>query len=151
MTSEPIAEANIRIRPMEPEDIDPVLAIDRKITGVRRAITYTDLITGDLGGVLGVSFVAEVSGQVAGFILARHALVEEPVVEIGLIQILGVDPDYQRQGIATKLVSALLERCHSKGLKTVRTMVNERDSQLQGFFQHLGFRRGQLIEYSKTM
>jgi ribosomal protein S18 acetylase RimI-like enzyme len=136
---------------MEAEDIADVLGIDRKISGVRRAITYTDLITGDLDGVLGLSFVAEVSGEVAGFILARHAYVGEPVVEVGLIQILGVDPDYWRQGIATKLVNALLEHCRSKGLKTVRLMVNERDSQLQGFFASMGFRRGHLIDYTKTL
>jgi len=151
MTAVERRESKIRIRPMEPEDIDNVLAIDRKISGVRRAVTYTDLITGDLGGVLDLSFVAEVDGQVAGFILARLAYVGEPVMEVGLIQILGVDPDYWRQGIATKLVNVLLERCQSKGLKTVRIMVNERDSQLQNFFQRLGFRRGQLIDYTRTL
>lgn len=151
MTAVERRESKIRIRPMEPEDIDNVLAIDRKISGVRRAVTYTDLITGDLGGVLDLSFVAEVDGQVAGFILARLAYVGEPVMEVGLIQILGVDPDYWRQGIATKLVNVLLERCQSKGLKTVRIMVNERDSQLQGLFQRLGFRRGQLIDYTRTL
>jgi len=137
---------------MEPEDIAGVLDVDRNISGAQRAITYTDLITGDLGGVLDLSFVAEVSGQIAGFVLARHAYIGEPVVEVGLIQILGVAPTYWRQGIATKLVDALLERCKSRGLKTVRIMVNERDSQLQGFFeQHMGFRRGQLIDYSKSL
>ena len=45
-------EPKIRIRPMEHEDIDSVLAIDQKITGERRAITYTELITGDLGEFL---------------------------------------------------------------------------------------------------
>jgi ribosomal protein S18 acetylase RimI-like enzyme len=136
---------------MEPEDIDSVLAIDRKITGVRRAVTYTELITGDLGGVLGLSLVAEVNGQVAGFILARRAYVGEPANEVGLIQILGVDPDYQRQGIATKLISVLLDACRSRKLNAVRIMINERDSQLQGLFQHLGFRRGKLIDYTKTL
>jgi len=136
---------------MEPEDIDAVLTIDRKISGVRRAITYADLITGDLGGVIDISFVAEINGQVAGFILARLAYVGEPVTEVGLVQILGVNPDYQRQGIATKLVNAMLERCKSKGIKAVRVTVNERDSQLRGFFQRMGFRRGQLIDYSKTL
>jgi len=144
-------EGKVRIRPMEPEDIDSVLAIDRKISGVRRAVTYTDLITGDLGGVLDLSFVAEVDGQVAGFILARRAYVGEPVTEVGLIQILGVDPDYWRQGIASKLVNALLDTCQSKKLNAVRIMVNERDSQLQGLFAHMGFRRGQLIDYTKTL
>jgi ribosomal protein S18 acetylase RimI-like enzyme len=136
---------------MEHEDIDSVLAIDRKITGVRRAVTYTDLITGDLGGVLALSVVAEVNGQVAGFILARRAYVGEPVTEAGLIQILGVDPDYWRQGIATKLVNALLDTCRSKKLSAVRIIIDERDSQLQGLFEHLGFRRGELIDYTKTL
>ena len=151
MSTEETRESKLRIRPMEHEDIDQVLAIDRKITGVRRAITYTDLITGDLGGLLDLSVVAEVNGMVAGFILARHAAVGEPLVEIGLIQILGVDPDYWRQGIAGKMVNALLERCQSKGLKTVRIIINERDSQLQDFFERMGFSRGQLIDYSKTL
>ena len=151
MASGEITEDKLRVRPMEPEDITAVLEIDRKISGVRRAITYTDLITGDLGGLLDLSFVAEVSGQITGFILARHTYVGEPVVEAGLIQILGVDPDYWRQGIATNLVNALLERCQSRGLKTVRIMVNERDSQLQTFFARMGFRRGHLIDYTKTL
>ena len=136
---------------MGPEDITAVLEIDRKISGVRRAITYTDLITGDLGGVLDLSFVAEFNGQVVGFILARHAYVGEPVVEAGLIQILGVDPDYRGQGIATELVNALLEQCRSKGLKTVRVMINEHDSQLQAFFARMAFRRGHLIDYTRAL
>lgn len=151
MGARKITENNLRIRSMEPEDITAVLQIDRKISGAQRAITYSDLITGDLGGVLDLSFVAEVAGQVVGFILAQHAYVGEPVVEVGLIQILGVDPDYWGQGLATKLVNTLLEHCKSKGLKTVRVMVKERDSQLQAFFAHLGFRRGQLIDYTKTL
>ena len=151
MTGPPIAESQLRVRSMEHEDIEAVLAIDRKITGVRRAITYTDLITGDLGGVLNLSLVAEVDGHVAGFILARRAFVGEPVAEVGLIQILGVDPDYQRQGIATNMVNTLLDNCQTKKLSAVRIMVNERDSQLQGLFGHLGFRRGELIDYTKTL
>ena len=151
MTTRQVTEGKLRIRPMEHEDIESVLAIDRKITGVRRAITYTDLITGDLGGVLDLSVVAELAGEVIGFILARHAFVGEPVVESGLIQILGVDPDYWRQTIATRLVNALLENCQSRGLKTVRVMVNERDSQLQGFFAHMRFERGQLIDYTRNL
>lgn len=144
-------KSKLRIRPMEAEDIEQVLEIDRKISGLRRAITYTDLITGDLGGVLDLSFVAELSGKVVGFILARHVFVGDPVVEVGLIQILGVDPDYQRQGIASELIDALVERCRAKGLKTVRVMISDRDSQLQSFFSDEGFRRGQLIDYTKNL
>ena len=144
-------ENKTRVRPMEHEDLDAALAIDRKITGVRRAVTYTDLFTGDLGGVLDLSFVAEVNGYIAGFILARRALVGEPVMEVGLIQILGVDPDYWHQDIATKLVEALVETGRAKKLKELRIMINERDSQLQAFFDHLSFNRGKLIDYTKEL
>ncbi len=151
MTNEPIAEGNLRIRPMEHEDIQAVLAIDKSITGVRRAVTYPDLITGDLGKVLDLSVVAEVRGEVVGFILARHAVVGEPVGESGLIQILGVDPDHWRLGVGEKMMTFLMERCRSKRLSNVRILINERDSQLRDFFEHVGFRRGQLIDYSKTL
>jgi ribosomal protein S18 acetylase RimI-like enzyme len=144
-------ESKLRIRPMEPEDIDSVLVIDKKISGVRRAVSYTDLITGDLGGVLDLSFVAEVNGQIVGLILARRAYVGEPVVEVGLIQILGVDPDYQKQGIATKLVESLLETSRTERLRAIRIMVKENDSQLQAFFARMGFRRGHLIDYTKEL
>ena len=151
MTSQQVDESNIRIRPMEHEDISAVLAIDRSITGVKRAVTYTDLITGDLGKVLDLSVVAEFRGEVVGFILARHAVVGEPVGEAGLIQIFGVDPDHWRLGIGGKMMNFLLERCRGKGLKTVRILVNESDSQLQDFMKHIGFKRSQLIDFAKNL
>jgi len=151
MTAIERGESKIRVRPMEPEDIESVLAIDSKITGVRRAATYTDLIIGDLGKIPDLSFVAEVNGEVQGFLLARRAYFGEPFTEVGLIQILGVDPDYWRQGIATRLINALVETCQSKKLNAVRIMVDEKDDQLQNLFQRLGFRRGKLIDYTKTL
>jgi len=151
MATEDIIQNKATIRPMEPEDISAVLEIDRKITGAQRAITYTDPIIGNIGGELDLSYVAEIDGQVVGFIMARRDYLGEPVAEVGLIQILGVDPDYQRQGIATELVNAMVQRCQSKGLKLVRLIVNETDSQLQGFFAQLDFLRGQLIDYTKAL
>jgi ribosomal protein S18 acetylase RimI-like enzyme len=151
MTTEEITKDKLRIRPMEHEDITAVLNVDRSVSGVKRAITYTDLITGDLGGVLDLSVVAELNGEVVGFILARHALIGEPFYEVGFIQIIGINPDQWKQGIARKMVDGLLERCRAKGLKTVRIMLNEKDNQLQGLFSHLGFRRGHLVDFNKTL
>ncbi len=151
LTVEQAGQYEAKIRPMEPGDIGAIFEIDRRLTGIERAITHTDLITRDLGGTLDLSFVAEVGDEVVGFLLARHAYVGEPVVEAGLIHGLGVDPDYSRLGIATRLVNSLLERCRSKGPKTVRVILSERDSRMEGFFSYMGFRRAQLIVYDKVL
>ncbi len=142
---------NVKIRPMEPEDISGILAVDRKISGVQRALTYRDLVREALGGQIDMSFVAEIDDQFAGFVMAYLTYVREQVSEACVIQIFGVDPKYQRQGIATKLVQALLEKCRSRKIKLIRTMIDERDSELQGFFQRLGFDRGRTIDYSKMV
>ena len=144
-------EVRVSIRPMEPEDISGILEVDRRISGVQRASTFRDLVREVLGGEMDVSFVAEVDDQFVGFVLAYLTYVREQVSEACVIQIFGVDPKYQGQGVASKLVKALIEKCRSKGIKLVRVMIEERDSQLQGFFEHLGFVRGRIIDYSKTV
>jgi ribosomal protein S18 acetylase RimI-like enzyme len=144
-------EAKVKIRPMEPEDIDGILAVDRKISGVQRALTYRDLVREAIGGQMDVSFVAEVEDQFVGFVLAYLSYVREAVSEACVIQIFGVDPKYQGQGIATKLIQALLDECRSKGIKLVRVMLDGRDDQLQAFFKRVGFDQGRYVDYSKVL
>jgi predicted N-acetyltransferase YhbS len=74
-------DVKVSIRPMEPEDINGILEVDRKISGVQRAITYRDLVREALGGEMDVSFVAEVDDQFVGFVLAYLTYVREQVSE----------------------------------------------------------------------
>ncbi|MBA7619970.1 hypothetical protein ES703_27312 [subsurface metagenome] len=69
---------------------------------------------------------------------------------MGIIHVLIVDPEYQKQGIATKLVDALAERCHARGVETVRAVIDERHWELQNYFQGLGFHRSELAIYTRT-
>ncbi|MDP2970715.1 MAG: GNAT family N-acetyltransferase [Deltaproteobacteria bacterium] len=143
--------AEVKIRPMEPEDIHGILEVDRKISGVQRAITYRDLVREALGGEVDVSFVAEIDNQFVGFVLAYLTYVREQISEACVIQIFGVDPAYQKQGIASKLIQALMEKCRAKKIKLIRVMLDERDGDLQGFFKRLGFDRGRHVDYSKSL
>ncbi len=146
----PIEKEAVDIRRMARSDIDAVLAIDRKTSGGRGLITYRDMVAIDPGGAFDLSFVAETDRQVVGFILARLSYVGVPFTEIALIHALAVDPAYQKRGIASKLVNALLERCHTEGVSTVRAVVAERNTELRHFFERLGFYRSALINYTRN-
>ena len=146
-----VAGINVKIRPMEPEDISGILEVDRKTSGKAKALTYRDLVREALGGQIDMSFVAEVDNQFVGFVMAYLTYVREQVSEACVIQIFGVDPAYQKQGVASKLIQALLDKCRSKKIKLIRVMIDERDNELQGFLKRLGFDRGRYIDYSKTV
>jgi len=62
-----------------------------------------------------------------------------------------VDLDYQRRGIAKRLVNALAERCQAKGVNAIRAIIDERDWELGNFFHGLGFNRSELAIYLKTL
>jgi len=144
-------KGEVNIRRMASRDIDAVLAIDRRISE-GGLITYKDMLAADPGGALDLSFVSEVDGQVVGFILARLTYVGVPFIEIAIVQAIVVDPDYQRRGIATRLVHALLGHCHTEGVRvnTIRIVLDENDTGLRRFFERLGFRRSELINYTRT-
>jgi len=169
------ADLQIKIRPMNLEDLDPILSIDHKIRAMGKAITYAnltteriftidrkagrltrpvsyaDLITGDIGGLMEFGRVAEIDGHVRGFILGRVAHMGEAATEVGHILILGVHPEFWRQGIAKGLVNALCEKYRSRGIRRVHIGLDQRDKELIGFFEKMGFSVGHLIDYSKTL
>lgn len=157
-------ESGLDIRPMENKYIDDVLAIYNKIRGARTAdtkssrrsidrgiLTYEEVASTDLGGPLDLSFIAEVNGQIVGFIWGRLAYVGIPVQEVGFIHMIIVDPDHQRRGIARALINALVERCSVKGINTIRTVVGERDWELGNFFNEVGFEYSGLVIYTRTV
>ena len=156
-------KGTISIRRMTRNDIDAVLAIykkvrDEKIPGVKRSrlsyrgpMTYEEVASTNPGGALDLSFIAEVNGQVAGFLWSRAAFVGIPVDEVAVIHMLIVDPDYGRRGIAHKLIDALSKHCPTKGIGAVRAVLDERHWELQNYFQSLGFRRSELVIYTKTL
>ena len=142
-------EDKVQICLMEPTDIDSILVIDRNISGLERAITYG--IDQVIGGQFNLSFIAKVNDKVVGFVLASLMYVPEETAEACVIQTIGVDPGYQRRGIATQLIDAVSKTAQDKDIKTIRVMIDRQDKQLQGLFQHLGFHEGRIIDYTKDL
>jgi len=164
----------IEVRPIKLEDIDAILSIDKEIRARGSAHTYRNLtmeyvlsergipdqrspgsdvrsLTGDVAPLLGFTFVAEVNGHVRGFILGQVARLRESASEMGMIQMIGVHPDYQRRGIASQLLRALADKYKSEGIKVMRVGLDHRDKNLLGLVERFGFSVDRLIVYSMTL
>jgi len=140
----------ISVRRMTPKDLDEVLVLIGKMTKGKSRITYRDLIANEPGGPLDLSLVAEASGQMVGFALARVEFVYIPLVEVCLIYSVGVDPQYRARHIGAALVNELVKHCHLDGIPTVRALVAEDNEPLRKFIEYLGFHRSNVINYDRA-
>jgi ribosomal protein S18 acetylase RimI-like enzyme len=169
------AEGKVEIRPMNLEDTNTILSIDSEIRAAGKAVTYENLtaeyilsttkgikpqenpasyvgsLTGNVAALLDFSFVAELNGQVRGFVLGQVARLRESATEVGVLEMIGVHPDYQRRGIATKLIDTLADKYRSKGIKIMRIGINYRDKSLLSLVEQTGFSATRVIVYSKIL
>jgi len=139
----------VKIRRMNLDDIKGVLSVSKKL-GERGAISYRDMIASDVGGRLDLSFVAEIEGTIAGFIIARLEYMGVPVFETCLVHGIIIDPDFQKRGIGIKLVNELLDYCSLEEISPIRLLLSERDNRMRVFFERLGFSRSNYIIYDRT-
>ncbi len=138
-----LAAEDVEIRVMKESDVEPVSEIDYKVFGRRRPEYYERKIAEVLdeeSGRLVTSLVAEVEGQVAGFIMGSVYLGEFGIPEtIASIDTIGVDPDYQRQGVAGYLLEEFKTTVKKAGVNKIHTLVSWTDTDLLGFFAYSGF------------
>jgi len=136
----------LNIREMTEDDIDPIRALDNKLVGKERSITYSDPIEFYLGGEYAMSFVAEIDGKIVGFVLGRLR-----DSDTAWLQSVAIDPEYRRKGIGNKLVGALIARCRSKGAKTLNTVASWHDWSLLSFLSSLEFSRSEMVDLKKVL
>jgi ribosomal protein S18 acetylase RimI-like enzyme len=139
-------DGNLRIRVMTEADLEAVVAIDGEVLGEkrfnywRRKIDFRDKESEVTG------LVAEVNGQIVGFILGEISGVEFRVPDvIGWIDTIGIDPVYQRKGVASALLDQLITNFRRFGIETIYTLVNWSDWDLLQFYKSAGFTRGDMI------
>jgi ribosomal protein S18 acetylase RimI-like enzyme len=134
------------IRALKKEDLEAIVKIDEKVLGENRK-DYWERKLEALGSKSAqTSFAAEVQGKVVGFILGDISGWEFGVPDtIGWIDTIGVDPAYQKKGIATALADELIRGLKGVGVKTVYTLVSWNDWDLLQFFHAMGFGRGDML------
>ncbi len=141
------AERKLAVRPMTPEDISGVIALDQTIYGSERALTYSNPIEDYVGGEMELSWVAEVEGHITGFILCQAAEPRLGMPRVAWIGSIGVDPDLRMEGIASKLVDALMKQCQALHLNEVHITADRHDEALEGFLAQMEFRPAEMVHY----
>ena len=137
----------LTVRQLNKDDLDAIVDIDTKVLGeTRRDYWVTKIIKQAVTRPKDASLVSEIDGKVVGFILGEISGWEFKVPNnIGWIDTIGIDPDYQNRGIAKVLANALVANLKSYEVDTIYTLVNWNDWDLLQFFHAMGFSRGDMI------
>ena len=136
----------VKIRALKKEDLDAIVRIDEKVLGENRKSYWEKKLELMNNRSSQISLVAEVEGSVVGFILGDVSGWEFGVPEtIGWIDTIGVDPAYQKKGLARALAHELIKNLKVLGVKTIYTLVSWNDWDLLQFFHAMGFTRGDMI------
>ena len=142
---------SVTVRRMRTQDTEAILRIDEKITGRPHEAQYEsriiDAMTQNPLGCL----VAEVEGNVVGFILADIRGWEFAIPKSGWIEIVGVNPDSHGKGVARALIEKLNVYFLNHNVDRVMTMINWNDAGLVGFFRAVGFERSEFIILEKAI
>ena len=137
---------NVKIRGFNTEDLDAIVKIDERVLGEDRKNYWERKLKLMNSKSSQVSLVAEVEREVVGFILGDVSGWEFGVPEtIGWMDTIGVDPAYQKKGIATALARELIKNLRAIGVRTIYTLVSWDDWDLLQFFHAMGFTRGDMI------
>lgn len=137
---------NVEIRTIKAEDLDAIVKIDEMVLRESRRDYWERRLALVRNKSSEISLVAELNGEVVGFILGDVSGWEFGVPEtIGWMDTIGVNPAYQKKGIATVLARELIKNLKALGVKTIYTLVSWDDWDLLQFFHAMGFTRGDLI------
>jgi ribosomal protein S18 acetylase RimI-like enzyme len=137
---------NIKIRTLKKEDLGTIIEIDKKVLGENRKDYWERRLARINEPSSKISLVVEVEGRVAGFILGDVSGWEFGVPDtIGWIETIGIDPVFQKKGLATALAHELMKHLKATGVRTIYTLVSWEDWDLLQFFHTMGFTRGEMI------
>ena len=129
-----------RIRPLDELDIGAIVRIDERISGVYRPDIWEQRVTYYLRRDPDCSQVAELDGQVVGFMLADLKGGEFGLEErTGWVERFGIHPDHRGRDLGRQMFAAILEHLRREGATSVRTLVDTQDAPVAGFLAALGF------------
>ncbi len=138
----------IQVRSLTELDLDGIVRIGEKMRNRYEPDLWEGRVTYYLRRAPEGSLVAEVDGEVAGFMLGDVRSGEFGIEEqCGWVEVMGVDPDFAGRGVGRALAEEMLKRYQARGVSKVRTMVDSSMPGVEAFFTRLGFAADTLRSY----
>ena len=141
----------VLIRRLKIEDADDITRIHGAITQSPVKINYKRVIEEQAGKADEASYVAEVKGKVAGYMISYIFYGGFGIEDSAWIAMFGVDPKFMGQGIGKELAREIFGFYKEKGIRNIYTSVRWDSTDILSFFKTLGFYRRNFINLRKTL
>jgi ribosomal protein S18 acetylase RimI-like enzyme len=144
---------SVDVREMQRNDLPAIVAIEDRVTGIARKTYWEKRI--EISEAIRphwTSLVAELDNRVVGFLFGRAGELEFGLPgTVAWIETIGVDPAYRRRGVADALVEQFASSAEDHGIKTIFTLMDSNQTELQHFFSRIGFVHGKMLHYQKDL
>ncbi len=133
--------SNVKVQPLTKEQLDAVVALDRRITGSPRRNYFTRRLDAALRWPKRhLQVAAWHDGALIGFVLARREGGEfgRPDAFV-VLESVGVDPTSQHHGVGQKMVSSLADLMRERDVHALVTQVDWRNHEMLRFLDGAGF------------
>ena len=144
----------VNIRIMKQEDIDSIINIDAKISGRENPEYYRRKCKMALDDSIQMvtSLVAEYDGKVIGFVMGNLFIGEFGIPEpTASIDTIGVDPEYQNQGLGNELIDQCISHMRKAGAESVYILVNWNDWAMLRLFEKKGFAPAASLKLERSL
>jgi GNAT superfamily N-acetyltransferase len=148
-----MGRTGVTVRPLEPSDIDAIVAIDEKLSGQTRKDYWRRRVEMASLRPPWMSVVAETDGRLVGFLFGWVGESEFGIAEpTGWVDLIGMDPAYRGRGVAGALLDRFVESGRElRALGRVATLIDLGQEDVREFFLHRGFQPGRMVQLERTV
>jgi ribosomal protein S18 acetylase RimI-like enzyme len=144
----PASSGAVTVRAVKRADLDEVIAIDARVTGIEKR-SYWQRVYRRYGvGSKGEQrwfLVALAEGRVAGFLIGEVRDWEFGSPPCGWVFAIDIDPQARQAGIGTRLLSSLSTSLRRTGVRKLRTLLARDNTLILSFFRSQGMMAAPMI------
>lgn len=145
-------ETGATVRPLTGDDLDRVVAIDRKLSGRARRGFFESRLAAALRDPGGFITVGVCDGDdLLGFAMTRLQEGDFGIeVSVAVLDAIGVDPDHHGAGLGRRLMAGIEDVMRRKGVHELHSQLDWHNHSLLRFLDSAGFELASSVVLGRT-